>query len=127
MFVRNCREFKGSDDPDWTSGPFRSKSAPVIKGVDEADKALKLSREERKGLVVELLPSDDENDVDEMDCKYYLSVTKIRLYGVYMVKNSYRERTEKNEDLHTDNLSLNSPFICLFTFSVIRKGMRHAP
>lgn len=82
-FVRNCREFKGSDDPDWTSGPFQSKSAP---GVDEADKAMKLSREERKGLVVELLPSDDENDMDDMDCKYYLSVTKICLYGVYMVK-----------------------------------------
>lgn len=66
LHCRNCKEYKGSDDPDWVSGPLHSKSAPVIKGVGEADKALKLSQEDRLSLVVELLPSEDEED---MECK----------------------------------------------------------
>ena len=58
--------YEGSDCPEFgPGGVFHSKSMPVVKGVEEADKALKLERQERLGLVVELQPSEDEEDDDE--------------------------------------------------------------
>lgn len=46
---------------------FHTNSTPVLKGAEEADNALKLKREDRLGLVVELQPSDDEDEMD-VDC-----------------------------------------------------------
>lgn len=82
--LRNSREFKGSDDPEWISGSLHSKSAPVIKGVEEADRALKLSQEERLALIVELLPSSDEDE--EMDSEYKTLVDE-RKKKRYLSKN----------------------------------------
>lgn len=63
--LKNCHIYKGSEDKDFqTGGMFHSKSTPVIKGAELADNALKLSREERLCLVVELQPSDDEEEMD---------------------------------------------------------------
>ncbi|WAR00452.1 MSH6-like protein [Mya arenaria] len=66
--LKNCKKFKGSDDPDFQpGGPLHTKSTPVVKGVEEADHALGMSCEERLGLVVELQPSDDEDDMQSDD------------------------------------------------------------
>ena len=63
---RNVKPFLGSDDKEFQKGgPYYSTSAPVIKGVEEAQKALKLSNEDRLSLVVDLQPSDDEEDEEE--------------------------------------------------------------
>ena len=62
---RNCHEYKGTRDAEFQrGGMFHTNSAPVVKGAEEADEALKLSREDRLGLVVELQPSDDEDEMD---------------------------------------------------------------
>jgi len=80
LCYRSSKEFKGSEDVEWVSGSLHSMSAPVIKGVEEADKALKLSHEERLKLIVELLPSSDEEEDEEMGCKLQvLSTVNVKL------------------------------------------------
>ena len=44
-------------------------------GAEEADKALKMAREERLSLVVDLQPSEDEDDdMDDLDRKLFIDV-----------------------------------------------------
>ena len=76
MFLhRNVRPFKGSEDKDFQrGGAFYSTSLPVQQGADEADKSLKMSCEERLSLVVELQPSDDEDDEMDFDREFLLNL-----------------------------------------------------
>ncbi|XP_045216870.2 DNA mismatch repair protein Msh6-like isoform X2 [Mercenaria mercenaria] len=63
--LKNCHEYKGSEDAQvQKGGMFHTNSAPVVKGAEAADEAMKLSREDRLGLVVELQPSDEEDEMD---------------------------------------------------------------
>ena len=65
--VRNIRPYKGSEDPDFQpGGPVHSKSPPIVKGVEEADRALAMGIEERLSLVAELQPSDDDEEEEEV-------------------------------------------------------------
>lgn len=43
---------------------FYTNSAPVIKGAIDANKAMKLDKKARLELVVDLQPSDEEDDMD---------------------------------------------------------------
>ena len=65
------RPYKGSDDADFQiGGTCYSTSLPVQQGAAEADKALKMSLEERLSLVVDLQPSDEEEDEMDFDRVY---------------------------------------------------------
>ena len=69
-YFRNVRTFKGADDEDCQRGGiYFSHNQKVKNGTKKADEALKLSKDERLKLVVELLPSDDEEDVMDLDRK----------------------------------------------------------
>ncbi|CAC5386036.1 MSH6 [Mytilus coruscus] len=64
--VKNVRSYIGSDDKECQKGgTFFSMNMLVRKAGDEADKAMKMNVEDRLKLVVNLLPSDNEED--EMD------------------------------------------------------------
>ncbi|XP_052086117.1 DNA mismatch repair protein Msh6-like [Mytilus californianus] len=64
--VKNVRSYIGSDDKECQKGgTFFSMNMLVRKAGDEADKAMKMNVEDRLKLVVNLLPSDNEDD--EMD------------------------------------------------------------
>ncbi|KAL3892164.1 hypothetical protein ACJMK2_004398 [Sinanodonta woodiana] len=64
--TRNIKPYQGSEDSNcMKGGPLYSTSPLVHKGMEEADKALKMSREDRSNLVVELKPSDDEDEEEE--------------------------------------------------------------
>ncbi|KAK3087478.1 hypothetical protein FSP39_006465 [Pinctada imbricata] len=63
--AKNVKEFKGSDHADCKKGgPFFSMNKDVQKGAKQADDAQKLAEEGRLKLVVDLQPSDDENEED---------------------------------------------------------------
>ena len=70
FIFRNIRPYKGLDDLECQKGgTFFSMNMLVKKGGAEADKAMKMEIDDRLKLVVKLLPSDDEDDMD-LDRKY---------------------------------------------------------
>lgn len=78
-FISNVKPFRGSLDKDCQKGgPFFTLNAQVRKSAEAGDKALKMTVEERLKLVVNLQPSDDEeekcngeDDEDmDFDCKW---------------------------------------------------------
>lgn len=70
--MKNVRPFKGTGDADFQiGGVFYSTSPPVQDGAAEADKALKMACEERLKLVVDLQPSDDEEDEMDFDADIF--------------------------------------------------------
>lgn len=67
-FYRDVIPYKGSDHEDYKKGgKCHSLNPKVKKGTQEADNALKLSLEDRLKLVVDLQPSSDEEEEEEMD------------------------------------------------------------
>ncbi|XP_021365348.1 DNA mismatch repair protein Msh6-like isoform X1 [Mizuhopecten yessoensis] len=66
--AKNVHHYKGSNDKEYQmGGQFFSHNPKVKQGTCEADKAIKLSLEERLKLVVELQPSDEEEEEESMD------------------------------------------------------------
>lgn len=67
-FCRDIILYQGSDHEDYKKGgKCHSLNPKVKKGTQEADKALKLSVEDRLKLVVDLQPSSDEEEEEDMD------------------------------------------------------------
>ncbi|GFR92090.1 DNA mismatch repair protein Msh6 [Elysia marginata] len=69
---RYVKPFKGSNDESFQKGgQFYTLNTQVNKGVKEADEALKIDKKDRLSLVVDLLPSSDEeeeeNEEENMD------------------------------------------------------------
>ncbi|GFO37513.1 DNA mismatch repair protein msh6 [Plakobranchus ocellatus] len=60
---RNIKPFNGSDDEACQrGGQFYTLNAKINRGAKEADKALNMERKDRLSLVVDLLPSSDEEE-----------------------------------------------------------------
>ena len=79
--LRNVKPFKGSKDESFQKGgQFYSLNTQINKGVKEADKALEMDRKDRLSLVVELLPSSDEEEEEgeeenmDLDRKYHYKI-----------------------------------------------------
>ena len=75
------KPFKGSKDESFQKGgQFYSLNTQINKGVKEADKALEMDRKDRLSLVVELLPSSDEEEEEgeeenmDLDRKYHYKI-----------------------------------------------------
>ncbi|XP_033727077.1 LOW QUALITY PROTEIN: DNA mismatch repair protein Msh6-like [Pecten maximus] len=66
--AKYVQPFKGSDDKEYQrGGQFFSHNPKVKQGTCEADKAMALTTEDRLKLVVELQPSDNEDEEESMD------------------------------------------------------------
>ncbi|KAL8582855.1 hypothetical protein ACOMHN_042688 [Nucella lapillus] len=62
----NVKPFKGSDAPECQrGGQFYTLNAQILQNREEADKALKLSVDDRLKLVAHLQPSDDEEEEED--------------------------------------------------------------
>lgn len=89
-FYRDVIPYKGSDHEDYKKGgKCHSLNPKVKKGTQEADNALKLSLEDRLKLVVDLQPSSDEEEEEEMDvegmqCKLVYHVYSVA-YCIYII------------------------------------------
>ena len=67
------KPFKGSNDEAFQKGgQFYTLNTQINNGAKEADKALEMEKKDRLSLVVDLLPSSDEEDDEEesmdLDC-----------------------------------------------------------
>lgn len=71
------RSFTGADSKDArTGGTYFSMDPAQRKGVTSADKAMKMSKEERLGLVVELQPSEDEDEMKDLENMFEESMSE---------------------------------------------------
>ena len=67
---RFVRPFTGADSKEArTGGAYFSMDLAQRKGVTNADKAMNMPKEERLGLIVELQPSDDEDEMNDLEGK----------------------------------------------------------